>query len=768
MKKVFLVLMILLRMSFVGAQSLSGSLVDEKGAPVSFANVVLLVSKDSAFVQGTISDESGKFKFADTKGHNLIRISCLGYATIVQRAIHSPLEIVMHEDTQTLEEVTVKGHRPAYKLTNEGLQTHVQGTALSKLGTAEDVLAHVPGMQKKDDSYEVFGKGTPIIYINGRQVRDLTELDQLKSEEIKSIELITNPGVKYDASVKAIVKITTKSVPGEGFSFDVRSVYGQWEYANFTEQLNWKYRHKNLDLFGTFYYREKKNSMESTLTQDIHADTLWHQDNKQQADFENKFFHNTWGINYLINDSNSIGLKYTLKAYPDTRSHTWFATDMTADGQAYDHIENTSQEISSANPSHLLNAYYQGKIGKTEIDFNADYLYNKERNEARYDEDSENKDDRIVTSFSKIRNELFAAKLVVSYPLSIGNLAMGIEYSKTRRNDDYINPEGYVPTLYCKLAEQHINPFFEYRGALPIGEVSVGARYEWVNFNYYENGMRIDEQSRKFGNLFPSISWGKEIGEMQLQLGYTVKTRRPSYQQLSNNVSYANRFTYQSGNPKLKHEVVHNVSLAAVWRFIQFSADYNDRRNAIIYWGEQVESSPSTTLISFKNLHSLKSVSALLSLSPKFGIWSPQLNIGMEKQWLDLPTSVGLMKMNIPVFMGSLDNVLNCRKGWVISVNLTYQGKGDMENCSQTRNVFCMDASIIKSFLNDKLSVKLSGTDLFHGQKTGNRLFYNRMSSHQIMEYNSREVSLTIRYKFNTTRNKYKGTGAANDEFRRL
>lgn len=101
------------------------------------------------------------------------------------------------------------------------------------MGTAEDVLKHIPGLQKKNDAYEVFGKGSPIIYVNGRLLRDLSELDQLKSEDIKNVELITSPGARYDASVKAVVKITTRPIKGEGFGFDVRSGYNQWEYLRF-------------------------------------------------------------------------------------------------------------------------------------------------------------------------------------------------------------------------------------------------------------------------------------------------------------------------------------------------------------------------------------------------------------------------------------------------------------------------------------------------------------------------------------------------------
>jgi len=68
--------------------------------------------------------------------------------------------------SKELGEVVVKAHLPQYKKTHEGLLTNVAGTVLSKMGTAEDVLKHVPSIVKKKDGYEVVGKGTPIIYIS--------------------------------------------------------------------------------------------------------------------------------------------------------------------------------------------------------------------------------------------------------------------------------------------------------------------------------------------------------------------------------------------------------------------------------------------------------------------------------------------------------------------------------------------------------------------------------------------------------------------------
>ena len=89
------------------------------------------------------------------------------------------------------------------------------GTVLGKMGTAEDVLKHVPSIVKKKDGYEVVGKGTPIIYINGRKMQDISELDNIKSSDIKSVEVIQNLGATYDASVNAVIKIKTIKKKGK-------------------------------------------------------------------------------------------------------------------------------------------------------------------------------------------------------------------------------------------------------------------------------------------------------------------------------------------------------------------------------------------------------------------------------------------------------------------------------------------------------------------------------------------------------------------------
>ena len=220
-------------------------MLDENKKPIPYANVIILSVKDSTFIVGTTTADDGSFNFKEVTLGNILKASFVGYepfTTVLSN--QDNLTIVLKEDAKMMKEVVVKGNAPLHKMTTEGLQTNIENTILSKLGTCEDVLAHVPGLTKKKDGYEVFGRGTPIIYINGRQMRDVTELERLKSSDIKSVEVISNPGSRYNAAVRAVVKIRTKKAVGDGFGFDVRSAYYQSENVDLSEQLNWKYRHK--------------------------------------------------------------------------------------------------------------------------------------------------------------------------------------------------------------------------------------------------------------------------------------------------------------------------------------------------------------------------------------------------------------------------------------------------------------------------------------------------------------------------------------------
>ena len=251
------------------------------------------------------------------------------------------------------------------------------------------------------------------------------------------------------------------------------------------------------------------------------------------------------------------------------------------------------------------------------------------------------------------------------------------------------------------------------------------------------------------------------------QISYSAKTTRPTYRQLSNDVFYGNRYTLQRGNPLLDNSILHNISVQGVWKFLQFSFSYSDERGRIIHWMEQIDNT-NVTLVTYKNINSLKWIVPFVSLAPKFGIWHPQLSVGFRKQWFTMETMAGNISLNKPMLIAQANNTFRFSKTLTGELDFSYQGPGHYQNIYLDYHQAVLNISIVKTFFNDRLSIKLAGEDLFDRSRDGNLVYNHQVKLWQGNYYDRRRFVATIRYKFNTTRSKYKGTGAGNDEKSRL
>ena len=750
------------------AATFSGKVVDELSQPFAFANVVLLNPADSAFVAGTMTDDAGAFSLSAQQSSAIVKISYIGYETTYVNATAGDLgAIQLLPEATMLGEVVVKGARPTYKLTTEGIKTDVDGTLLSKVGTATEVLGNLPGVQKKGTSVEVFGKGTPLIYINGRQMRNDSELAQLSSDNIQSVELITNPGAKYKADVESVILIKTKRPQGEGFSFDAQASVWASKYPDLALGLNWNYRHKGLDVFGSVWYNDDRDKSDENVTFDVNADKQWHHEGSSHSRRHANSLYSSWGVNYIFNDRHAIGARYETKAHFLNRTTGWVVADVTADGAFYDHLDNDLLMKKTSNMPHTLNVYYNGRVGKTSIDFNTDYVFFKDRTNSFNSEVSQEQQSRTVTSQSVQRNQLWASKLVLSWQLWGGNLQVGGEYDNTRRNDDYVNPENIVPTTFTEQRERNYILFTEYSHPLPFGQLRLGLRNENVNSDYYDNGKRIAEQSRTYHHFFPSVGLTARAGKVQLMLNYGMKIMRPYYFMLSGNTTYVNRFTWNRGNPLLRPSVVNSLSVMAMWRWLSVMLDYKRTKDVIVNTGEAVPGSEETTIITRANVDHADAFRAMVSLSPRFGIYQPRLTMGMLKDWVKIPSPASFISPKRPIFLVQWNNNFQILPTLTAQANLAFTSCGDKENVNIKKATWQLYLSVTKTFLNDRLSVQVAGHNLLGAYEDLN-INYGLRSMRSITKTDSRQIEVTVRYKFNAAQSKYKGTGAGQEERSRL
>ena len=556
------------------ATTLTGKVIDENNEPFAFANVVLLNPGDSTYIAGATTGLDGSFSIDCSCQSPVVKFSYIGYETKYINASGTSLGTVQLKPEATmLGEVVVKGTRPTFKLTTEGLKTDVDGTLLSRVGSASDVLGNLPGVQKKDKDIEVFGKGTPLIYVNGRELRNKSELEMIKSDDIASVELITNPGAKYKADVESVILIKTKRPQGEGFSFDAEANYYQGKNMDLATGINWNYRKGGMDVFGAVWYNDDRWENNDLIKFDVQADTTWLLDQHLRDKSHSQALYSSVGVNYVLGDNHSMGMRYDTKWYFKSKGHGTMIADVIADGQFYDHVENTADYHSTYNMPHTLNAYYNGRVGKLGIDVNLDYMFSKDRKYQYNNEVSQEQDSRIVTAQSMARSQLLAGKLVLSWPVLGGNLQAGTELSNTRRNDEYLNLEQIVPSSCNEQRENNYAFFVEYSRPLPFGSMRLGLRNENVSSDYYSMGELVPEQSRTYHHLFPTVGLQARAGAVQLMLNYSMKIQRPYYWQLTSSVTYANRFTWESGNPTLKPSINNQLGLMVMWRWMSLMGD---------------------------------------------------------------------------------------------------------------------------------------------------------------------------------------------------
>ncbi len=785
-----------------------GTIVDENGEPMSFVNVVLLSLPDSTFIQGATSDAEGSFNIVTPAEEGLLKISSVGYETQYFNThdfAQGGILIQMRENDKMLGEVTVRAQLPKTKLTGNSMVTSIQGSVLEKSGTAKEMLAKVPGMTLKDDELEVLGKGAPVFYINGRKISDKDELKRLRSEEIQDVEVITNPGAQYDATVTAVVRIKTKRREGVGFGYDMTASNNQdfrYGYSDPNANLNLRYRHNSLDLFGSVNYWKWDNVNITDADQTSYVTTQGQMQQIMQKTLLENFWHNeginsNLGFNWQIADQHSIGMRIERhdKIHAGSKVNEWTSISknlLTNQGYqvASEAQTHTSQQSNIHQPySWEGNAYYNGQIGKLNIDLNVDLMSNKasEVNNIHDHQDL----GTLMQSVTLESSSMIADKLVFSYPVWKGQLQAGTEMSFVDRISKYEMRGINLPASQSEVQENNIAAFIQYGCMLPaIGNLSIGARYEHVGFDYIDLLDDSHSMTRYTDDIFPSASWSQQFSNWQTALSYSYKTSRPGYWALSEAINYLNAYSLLQGDSKLKNEKIQEISANIRWKWINLYAAYERRDNFITQWsfiydndtqaakGSGLKDFEEGTMI-IKNVNldvPIRNYAVFLSASPTWGCYSPNWTIGMQQYFSELSladpreaTGQRTIRFHKPLGFFECNNTIRLKHSWQMELNASSMTAGDYSNFRFTRPVTRVGAVVQKCWLkNDALCLRASISDIFQNAGQDLKMDCGYYHLYQKQTYNSHRLDVSLRYTFNAAQSKYKGTGAGREAASRM
>lgn len=294
--------------------------------------------------------------------------------------------------------------------------------------------------------------------------------------------------------------------------------------------------------------------------------------------------------------------------------------------------------------------------------------------------------------------------------------------------------------------------------------LSVGARYEYVDYDFKVNGKRDEDVSRRDHLLTPDLSLGYSFNEeSQISLSYKMATVKPPYSQLTGSLSYTGLHEIEGGNPGLRDEKMHDLQLFGMWKGFMLQADYTRALDTYAFVKQLYPADNLQLLMHPVNID-VSALNLYLVWSQPIRRWTPNVTLGMYRQWLNLNGT----SYDKPIFSYYLDNTFSLPKGWTITANISGSSQGDMHTNRFGASWFSMDASVGKTFLNKSLTVKLSATDIFNTANNDWTMNTYGVFVDKRQSYDRRGVALNIIYNFQPRKSKYKGESAAEAEMKRL
>ena len=778
---VLMTAMMMTMMSFAETQDFGGRVLDEKGEPMPYVNVVLLSLPDSAFVQGAMTDDMGVFKIVTDISDGLFKVTSVGYQTLYINA-GNDLTIQMKEDTQLLKEVVVKGQLPKTHAKGDAMRTTVAGTILEKAGTVSDALGKIPSLDaERDGGVKVLGRGDAEVYINGRRVQDMKELSRLRSDQIQHVDVIQNPGARYAASVKAVVRITLKKAQGEGFSFQDNAGFIYQYGHTLNNNLDVNFRTGGLDITASLWagrYNHYKSMQEHELTYFVGPDYI-----KSNTSQESQGIWKSWSpqlqVNYMVNENHSFGAFYKFDRHPSSDYNGIILTDNYENGLFMEHSESRVWQDETIS-KHIFNAYYNGKIGQLGIDLNVDGLFDDTKTPGSTTETTKDaiggSTERSFESSTNSGNNFWATKLILSYPVWKGNLSLGGEYSYNHRTDAYsFTATDYVPvkTTDTEINEKSSAAFLEYGRSFGKVYAQVGLRYEHLTNDYFNFGKKEDEVCRNYGDWFPTAVISAPIGKAQLSLSYRRDIQRPAYSNLTSSTVYVNRYTYQSGNPYLLPTYTHSLVLNAAYKWANLTLNYGRVKDALTMSTEPFPGSEDPLVSLVRPINSWEDYnqfSIQLSARPTIGCWHPAWSVITQMQDFKSPTANGsTITLNRPWFIIGWQNDIELPQGFRLNVSAQWYSKGDYTNFRMTKTRLFTNIGLQRDFNLKRLGTltfDLRCSDPFHTNKTDAIVYgYRELTTHNPAR---RTFTLDLTWKFNEARSKYRGSGAGEKQKARM
>lgn len=776
-----------------------GKVVDESNKGVEAASVTLVTNRmDSVtkkpkevIVGGMLTTPSGDFSIENipVMGKYKLRVTGIGYKPYEQAvAFEMPNRNAMANDpsamlnlldrdlgnikieidNQVLGGVTITATKPLLQMGIDRKIFNVDKNLVSAGGTAVDIMKNVPSLNVDIDGNVTLRNSTPQLFVDGRPT-NLT-LDQLPADIIESVEIITNPSAKFDASggTAGILNIVLKKNKRIGYSGNLRFNIDSRARVGGGGDIN--IRQNKINFFASGMIHQRKSIGEGYTERSNFFGNPYSSRQVDESIMNGTFGFGRVGIDYFIDNRNTITFTQGFgrgKMNPDNKS--WIYTDLGNNGTEDSLLERFSN---SDNDFRRMNSQvsFKHNFPKAGREWTADinYMKGKNVNTNIIDNDYYSLPGRIYDdSYGQEQlgsgdNENFIFQTDYSNPINDkSKFELGARASIRKMNSatDYFN----ISASGTKTPITEQNVIFNSTDNVYAAYATYSSKIK--NFGYqlglraessdYQGELVSKGQSFKIDfpiSLFPSLFMSQKLNDYNdLQLNYSRRINRPNFWQLFPFTDISDIFNVSRGNPELKPEFTNSIELSYSKTFKSrdnlLASIYFKNTNDLITRYQQAEYVPA--------YDSIMQVSSYINANNSYVTGLELIGRNKITKWWDLMTNANLFTAKIDVdlpgqpeqdqflsYFFKINNTFRLPKNLSIQLSADYQSKiisapggsggggrggfggGGMYGGGGTaaqgfiRPNFGVDAGIRFEFLKERrASVSLNVNDIFRTRK---------------------------------------------------
>jgi Outer membrane protein beta-barrel family/CarboxypepD_reg-like domain len=792
MKKL-LAFLLLSNICFSQSIKFSGLVFNSKKEVVSNAKIIISGQLDSLKIFNSLSNEKGYFEIGQIQtGKYNLSVAINGFKEFnevlnLENDVVNK-EIILQEISNKLDEVVIQTKKPTIKRKIDRLEFNVENTILAT-NNAWEIIKKTPEVQVSGSDISIRGSNSILvtindkkIYLTGEELKNL--LESTNGDDVKTIEVITNPPAKYDAQGSAVLNIKLKKNLKLGYKSSIKTSYVQSTYPKFVTSTTQFYKSKKLSVFGNYsfgtgtyirfgedvvVYEEQKQTWKSIMNR------------KNKSLSQNTYRLN---LDYEIDSLNTISFGADGFISPKNIAKYEVPTAIFNENnkKISSYLTKNNRETPQKNSSYNLSFEHKFKNKKT-LNFSADYTnynyFEKQDVDTKFNfAGTPEFSERFVSDNKQFIN-LFSSQVDFQSEKDKSTFETGLKFGNVNAKSNLIFQELESNLLVNKpnksnnfnYDETILAGYASFSIELSKWEFQVGLRAEYTDLK----GISInpkEENIQDYLKFFPTLyAMYKPNSDNQIGISYGKRISRPNYSWLNPSKSYYNKFSYFVGDANLKPTITHNISLLYTLKSkFNFDLYYRNELNPSIEISFQ-DPTTNTLIYNFTNIE--KDEAFGLDFSCNLNLktwWSIGLNTtfmftedtfqGIDKQ---------IYKNNVFGFNSSINQqfTFNKSKNFNGEINFSYnspsvQGTFDISESSS------LQIGLVKKFFDDNFSLALLLSDVYQGERQKVSTNYANQNNYFLDYRDTQSFRINLKYNIGNQKLTNKTNKEKTEEQKRL